>query len=133
MSPERIPRAMPSGGEAGRPAIHQTAMPAGMIPTDAATIPTVAARNGSPAVLRRTFHATWRTPLSATSAMTIGSIAATVPARRVTALDGDEGDREGADCLGVQVAPPEADDPEADPAHRKDQRCHDPDGIPLTE
>ena len=47
--------------------------PTGTIPTDAASIPTVAARSGSPAVLSRTFQATCRTAETATRAMIQGS------------------------------------------------------------
>ena len=43
------------------------------MPTDAASIPIVAARSGSPAVLSRTFQARCRTAETATSAMTQGS------------------------------------------------------------
>ncbi len=43
------------------------------MPTDAASIPIVAARRGSPAVLSRTFQARCRTADTTTSAMTQGS------------------------------------------------------------
>ena len=57
---------MPSSGSGVRPWIHQTAIPSGTIPTDAASIPIVAARSGSPAVLSRTFQARCRTAETAT-------------------------------------------------------------------
>ncbi len=56
-----------------RPCAHHTANPSGTIPTDAANIPIVAARSGSPAVLSRTFQARWSTADTATRAMTQGS------------------------------------------------------------
>ena len=72
--PTRPPSATPSIGSARPPARATTTRSRpGRSPTDAASIPTVAARSGSPAVLSRTFHATCRTAETATSAMIRGS------------------------------------------------------------
>ena len=64
---------MPSTGRAGAPPSHHAAMPMGTMPSEAASMPTVAARSGSPAVLSRTFQATCRTALIATRPMMRGS------------------------------------------------------------
>src|SRR5436853_386588 len=45
----------------------------GQMTAAAVAIPTAAARSGSPAVLRRTFHVTWRTAAPATRTKTRGS------------------------------------------------------------
>ena len=105
-----MPSATPSTGRAGRPASHQAAIPAGTMPTVAASIPTVAARSGSPAVLSRTFQATCRSALTATSAMTNGS----TPGR----------------YAGLDAVPP-LQTPRADqqPADREDRRDHDADDV----
>ncbi len=71
------------------PAASHAPIPIGTIATVAASIPTVAVRSGSPAVLSRTFQATCRTADRATSPMTNGSIQRTLavrprPVRRAT-------------------------------------------------
>src|SRR3954454_493729 len=75
-----MPSAMPSTGNGVWPRAHQTATPRGTIPSDAASIPIVAARSGSPAVLSLTFQARWRTAETATRPMIQGSTPRTLPA-----------------------------------------------------
>src|SRR3954451_6501364 len=61
-----------SEGIGGRPISTQPTAATGMATTDAATMPVVAARRGSPDDLRRTFQTTCRTAETATRANAAG-------------------------------------------------------------
>ena len=98
-----MPRAIASGGTGGRPSANQPTIAAGTIRAPAVDIATTAARSGSPAVLSRTFHATWSTADPATSRKTRGS---TARSYRWRGLSGAGRDRylaeiPGAETLGV--------------------------------
>ena len=98
------------------------------MPTVAAIIPTVAARSGSPAVLSRTFHATWSPALMSDERDDEG----------VHPLDGS-----GRTSLSLQtqrVASPRtagravgSPTPEQDAADRQDERGSDADPVPSAE
>ena len=110
--PGRDPqRRSPRPAAATWPCAHQTAIPSGTMPTDAASIPIVAARSGSPAVLSRTFQARCRTADTATSAMTQGStpgrylpISRRVRPNAQTATPADDHDRRDDDPDRVEDA-----------------------------
>ena len=72
-TPDASPSTTPSIGNGLAPSNHHAATPTGTMTSEAASNPMVAVRRGSPAVLRRTFHARCRTAETATRPMTQGS------------------------------------------------------------
>src|SRR5688572_27161561 len=104
----------------------------------AATIPIVAVRSGSPAVLRRTFHATWNSAESRTMAMTTGSTLGRYrdvdPAVRPRCGRPRTGRSDGVEvCLGLEVATPEAIHPQGYATDGQDDRRDDADRVPVAE